>query len=59
MGTIVGVGSGGFYAAMTLPAGDELVAAAGPEGGYRRHLVRCGETIGAFCPSIATGTADR
>ena len=57
MGRIVGISSGGFYAAVTLPAGVEL-AAADLEGGYRRHLVRRGgETIGEFRPSTTPGTA--
>ena len=58
MGTIVGISSGGFYAAITLPADVELVSAACPRGGYRRHLGRRGgETIGEFWPSTAPGTA--
>ena len=58
MGTIVGISSGGFYGAITLPADVELVAAADTREGYRRHLLRRGgETIGEFCPSTAPGTA--
>ena len=58
--TTVGISRGGFYAAITLPAGVELLAAAGLRGGYRRHLVRRGgETIGEFGPSTAPGTAGR